>query len=561
MLKTDVDVRKLFFFLTTILVIFFGYELGNRHFADPDEGRYVEIPREMVVSEDYVTPRLNGLKYFEKPPLMYWLQAMTIKSVGIGEYSMRFWIAFFAVLGCLSVFVVGWKCGSTTLGLLSASILATNLLYYAHSRIIILDLAVSVLICGVLWCFFLAFVRRRGKKENDERDEHPPQSIVIAMYVLAALACLTKGLIGVILPGFVGFLWIALTNNWKKIPKIISLSGILVFLAIFLPWHIAVCLKNPDFFHFYFVVEHFLRYTTQIHGRYQPVWFFLPVIIGGLLPWTGFALVALGDSVKKAVKSRNPENIFFLCWIFGIFVFYSFSNSKLIPYILPIVPPIAFVTAQMLVKIDIAEKKFRIGTIINVVLFFCALVAFFFARDQISDVISTFPEVNTLMVTFSVVIIISMILLVHSIFSKKQIDNTILLYIFLAMNMLWIINKAAPFYQDVKKPSTKHLAKIVAMNKMPDDQVFCFGRYWQDFPVYMRSVVGVVDYIGELEFGNNAEKNDRLITSEQLLEQWDGERRLFVLLTREDYRKLFSSKQMTHTILDFDRNFVVITNR
>ena len=550
----QISIKKISLILTLILVVFFGYEIGNRPFADPDEGRYVEIPREMVVTGDYVTPRLNGLKYFEKPPLIYWLQAATIKIVGIGEYSMRFWIAFFAVLGCLSVFFVGLACKSVTLGLLSAGILATNLLYYAHSRIIILDLAVSVLMSGVLWCFFLAFVRKR---------ERPSKKLVVSMYALAALACLTKGLIGIILPGFVGFLWICFTNNWKKVKDIISVPGIIVFLVIFLPWHIAVCMRNADFFHFYFVVEHFLRYTTQLHSRYQPAWFFVPIIIAGMLPWTGFSLVALKESAKNIIKKTdNDEDIFLLCWIFGIFGFFSFSNSKLVPYILPIVPPIAFLTAKMLTKINVAGRNFKIGAWLNIAIFLLAIIAFHFEKGRVADVLGTFSEVHILMDAFAFVLFACVVLLLFAIFSqKKQIDNAIIIYVFLAMNLMWILNKATPFYQAVKKPSTKQLAEVVRMNARDEDLVFCHKRYQQDFPVYLGRLVGVTDHAGELDFGNKAEKNDRLITEKQLFRRWDSDKRIFLLMTREDYRKFFHEKSLKHVILDFDHDFVVITNK
>ncbi|MDR3151466.1 MAG: phospholipid carrier-dependent glycosyltransferase, partial [Holosporaceae bacterium] len=202
---------------------FFSYNLGIRPFVSPSEARYVEIPREMVETGDYVTPRLNGLKYFEKPPLFYWLQAASIKAFGVNETSMRLWTMAFAARGCLTVFFVGASFYSPAVGLAASALLATNVLYYAHSRVIVIDIVFSTFLCGALWCFFAAFVRD---------NKQPPGrrwKIITLMYALSALACLTKGLIGAVLPGLVAFLWIAVTKNWKKIPKMIHLPGILVF--------------------------------------------------------------------------------------------------------------------------------------------------------------------------------------------------------------------------------------------------------------------------------------------------------------------------------------------
>jgi 4-amino-4-deoxy-L-arabinose transferase-like glycosyltransferase len=518
----------------------------------------VEIPREMLASNDYVTPRLNGLKYFEKPPLFYWLQSASIKIFGINENSMRVWTVFFAILGCLSVFFVGCRCGSMPTGLLSSGILATNIMYYAHSRVIIIDMVVTALMCGALWCFFLAFVR-----------EHEPnkKSITMLMYVLSALACLTKGLIGAILPGFVAFLWIAITNNWKKLKEILNIPRILAFLAVFLPWHIAVCIKNDDFFFYYFVFEHFLRYTTDVHSRYQPEYFFLGISMFGFLPWTGFALVAIRNAVKKRVgHALSSEHIFLLCWIFGILAFFSFSQSKLIPYILPIFPPMAFLSGQMLARVPSTKSEdFRAGTWITAALFIIAAIYCFVVRRKISTIFQN-QDVIALTSTFVALLVVSVAFLLFSIYSQKiKITVVIFMYMFIGANMLWIINKAAPYYQDIKKPSTREMAEVVKMNLTKEDLVFCYGDSYQDFPAYLNSTVGVVDYVGEMEFGKNAEKEKSkniLLTNDQFWNLWNtSNKRIFLLLSRDAHRDVFMTKSRIHKIIEFNKSFIVISNR
>ncbi|MDR0632415.1 MAG: glycosyltransferase family 39 protein [Holosporaceae bacterium] len=542
------------FSLAVVLAFFFSYEMGNRHFADPDEGRYVEIPREMVVSGDYVTPKLNGLKYFEKPPLFYWMQAVAMKIFGINETSMRLWVVVFAILGCLGVFFVGAKRYSDAVGLVSSGILATNILYYAHSRLIILDLVTSVLMSGTLWCFFLSFV---GK--------NPPKSqkfYIVFMYVFATLACLTKGLIGAVLPGVIALLWIAWTKNWSKIKEILYIPGILVFFAIFLPWHILISLRNKEFLHFYFVVEHFLRYTSTIHNRYQPIWFFIPILLVGLLPWTGFTLISISNSCKKAF-SRNQENAFFVCWIFGVLCFFSLSNSKLIPYILPILPPLTLITGITLVdSLDSGSKDFQKGVCINVTLFLVAFIAYFFAKSEIEDVLQN-SDATLLMNIFAGLLILAGSILIFPLYFRVSKIAVILAYMFVGANMMWIINKASVFYQEVKKPTTKQLAESINLNRREEDLVFCYKRYYQDFPVYLNSTVGVVDFVGELQFGANADpSNDKLITEDKFWKLWSTtNKRVFLLLSREHYREVFAMRNEVHRILDLDKYFVAITNR
>ena len=539
-------------FLVIILGIFFSFEMGNRPFASPDEGRYVEIPREMVVTGDYVTPRLDGMKYFEKPPLFYWMQAASIKVAGINETSMRFWIVLFAIFGCLSVFYVGSKCYSRNVGVMSAGILATTLLYYCHSRIIILDLVLSILLCGSLWAFFLAFVKKNQSKI-------PKKYLIIAMYALSALACLTKGLIGAVLPGFVVFLWMLFTNDWKKLKEILYIPGILVFLVIFLPWHVLAAQRNHDFLYYYFVVEHFLRYTTKFHNRYQPAWFFIPIILAGLIPWTGLSLMSLKNMVKKSA-AKNSENIFLACWIFGIFGFFSFSHSKLIPYILPIVPPIALATAVFIE--ECGEKEFRIGAIINIILFFAAGIAYYFARNEISDVLQNADARILLNVVIISLVTIGIVFL-FAIFSKISKKMAVVICIFLSGNMLWTVNKLAPYYQAEKKPTTKKVAKYIRANKTQDDLVFIYNYYHQDFPVYLNDTTGVISFVGELEFGSNSEpEKSRLISEEKFWELWNTtKQRIFLVLSRGGYRDVFAKRTQVHNVLIFDENFIAISNK
>lgn len=541
------------FFLTLVLTMFFGYEMGNRHFADPDEGRYVEIPREMVVSGDYVTPKLNGLKYFEKPALFYWMQASAIKIFGITETSMRIFTVLFAILGCLSVFFVGSRRYSFNTGLLASAILATNIIYYAHSRLIILDLVNSIFISGSLWCFYLAFVDPASRKHKN--------TYRLLMYAFSALACLTKGLIGCVLPGLVGLLWIAFTKKWSTVKEIFSVTGILIFLLIFLPWHVLVASRNEDFLHFYFVVEHFLRYTTTMHARYQPCWVFIPILLVGFMPWTGMALVGLKKVISQSMAKKD-NYIFFACWIFGIFAFFSFSNSKLIPYILPIIQPLALAASISICETSQNNADFKIGCIITVISIAIFFAVYFITKSQICDVLSDDGAAILINVFFSILALAGFVLL-FAIFDKIKKESCVMLLIFLSANLMWIFNKAAVFYQEVKKPTTKHLAEIININRKKDDLVFCYKRYYQDFPVYLRSTVGVVDFIGELQFGLDADKNNDLIVAEnQFWNIWHtSKKRVFLLLSRDRYRDVFAKRNDSHNILDFDKNFIVITNK
>ncbi len=179
--------------LTVLICLFFTFMLGNRALTVPDEGRYVEISREMVATGNYLTPRLNSVKYFEKPVFFYWLEALSINLFGLNEFTLRLWPALFALFGCLAVAVAGARLFGRLTGLLGATVLATSLLYYGFSRAIILDMPVSILLTLALLSFLMGTHEAPGLKRR---------LYLWVFYAFAALAVLTKGLIGIFIPGY-----------------------------------------------------------------------------------------------------------------------------------------------------------------------------------------------------------------------------------------------------------------------------------------------------------------------------------------------------------------------
>lgn len=544
-------IRGIFFF-TLLLALFFGYEINIRTFADPDEGRYVEIPREMVVSNDYVTPRLNGLKYFEKPAFFYWLQASSIKAFGINETSMRLWPLIFAVLGSLALFFVGRICFSDSVGLISASILSTNILYYMHSRLIILDLAVSSLLSLSLFSFFLAFVHPIKKFSK--------HLLICLFYIFCALSLLTKGLIGVVLPGLVVFLWMIFYKKLYIIREMLYLPGFFLFFLIAVPWHFVIAQKNPEFLHFYFIVEHFLRYTTTLHCRYQPVYFFIPILLLGLMPWTGFAIVAIKNSIKKIFQNNNKEHAFLMIWFFSIFVFFSFAGSKLIPYILPVLYPLALSSGIFISEIN--DRDYKISVFFTFLSFITLFFVYIFFKPSISNILAH-EGVTSLFYMFFALSFVAILVLLSAFFKKNFKGIAILLFISLSINMMWIFNKSSAYYQEVKRPTTKYMAEFVNLNKKDEDLVFCYRRYYQDFPVYLNSTVFLVDFVGELEFGMNAEPNKKVIyKKDEFFKLWaEKSKRIFLLTSKKDYKELFLEKNYNHMLLNYDGNFVLLSNK
>ncbi len=352
---------------------------------EPDEGRYSSIPSAMNATGDYVTPRLKEAVYFEKPPLAYWATAIAFQLFGENEFSSRLFAALCA-WGCI---ILTYRMGSffhdNKTGLYAGAVLTTFLYHAAIGRINILDMPLAFFVCMAIWSGFryLASTERRKIR-------------LYLLYIFSALAFLTKGLIGIVFPFGVVITWLIISRRWRETFALFSPVGVLFFAAITMPWLILVQNANPDFFHFFFIQEHFLRYATRIHNRYQPFYFYLPIILAGTLPWCAFLPEVL-RGVRKNVRVffDGVEKRFLFVWICLILIFFSISSSKLIPYIAPIFLPIALIFGHLFriyeEKLDTSERttvplRYRVTVILQVILFITILLVPLFPHERRVDV-------------------------------------------------------------------------------------------------------------------------------------------------------------------------------
>jgi len=337
--------------------------LGYRHLIKPDEGRYAEIPREMVVSGDWLTPRLNGYKYFEKPALQYWITAAAFTAFGQNEGAARLWPGLTGFLGVLLVFWAGKRLFAPPAGLYGAAVASSCALYVAIGHVLTLDMALTFFLSASVFAFAVA--------QQDSGESERRRWMLVA-WAAAALAVMTKGLIGTVLPAGAVALYVLIERDWKLLGRLHVLCGGLLFLAIAAPWFIAVSLANPEFLRFFFIHEHFERFTTREHGRYQPVWYFVPVLLAGILPWILDLFPALGRAWTRAPETRFQPRRFLLLWCVVVFAFFSASDSKLGSYILPIFPALALLIGIHLAS---ASPRFALARGVVAALFGVALAA------------------------------------------------------------------------------------------------------------------------------------------------------------------------------------------
>ncbi|MDD3180273.1 MAG: glycosyltransferase family 39 protein [Opitutaceae bacterium] len=550
--------RRDLLLLTLLFGLLFGFRLGSYPLANPDEGRYAEIPREMAATGDYITPRLNGVPYFEKPPLMYWLGAISIRCFGSSEWVMRAWPALFGLAGVLATYGTTRRLYGRDAGWWAAVVLGTSLLWFGLSRLLLLDMAVSFFIAGTLFAFIAALQEPPGRRRR---------LLFYALYACAACATLTKGLIGFMLPGAVIFLWLLLLNQWSRLRPLYLPTGLVLFLAIAAPWHVLASLANhsavkeQDFAWFYFVHEHFLRFTTTIHGRHQPWWFFVPILIFGLFPWVVFLPQALRQMLAGgwAARRERAPAWFFVFWAAFIFLFFSKSSSKLIPYILPVFPAVAALLGTFLAR-TFAEgerKALRVGVILFTVLCCLIVIAAWVALSGRPE-----PQRLALLPYFSLLLLVlvagsAATLLVHARrgphFAISQIALTAAAF---SASMTYVIPEA-------QRASTKPLAEIYRPLAHPGDRLFQYRGFFHDFTFYTGRTVDLVDYHDELEvqFLTPAERAARFIDEAEFRRRWAEPVPAYALGKKQDLAALFADKAFRYRLLGETREHCFFSNQ
>ena len=276
------DSRRLLWILSILFLIIWFYLLGNRTLVPTDEGRYAEMAREMLVTGDWITPRLDGIKYFEKPPLQAWMNVITFELFGVGEWQARLWTGLCGLLGVALVAYTGCKVFSRRVGINAALVLGSSVLWVASAHYNSLDMAVAgmmaLTLCGVL------LGQRQGASDSEQRNG------MLLCWIGMALAILTKGLIGVVLPGAVLVIYTFVSRDWAIWKRLHMGKGLLVFFAIVVPWFVLVAMKNPEHPQFFFIHEHWDRFFSNVHKRNQPAYFFVGILIIGIVPWLGLLL-------------------------------------------------------------------------------------------------------------------------------------------------------------------------------------------------------------------------------------------------------------------------------
>lgn len=478
----NICLKKRIWLPAAVIAVLYLWHLGCYGLIDPDEGRYADVPREMLASGDFITPHLNGVEFFDKPALQYWAEAFFMAVFGPNEFAARLFPALCALGGIAVSYRLGCEMFGRRTGIRAAVMLASSILYFIIGSINILDMAVSFFITLAMASYYLFSVR----------EGRAAQKYLCLFYAAMALGVLTKGLIALVLPGIIIALYIVLTKQYSLLRRSVSLPGLLIFAAVAVPWFYLVCRDNPDFFYYFFIEEHFLRYATRMYNRFQPWYFFLPCLILGVFPWTGYMLASL----KKIFK--NPFNlprsqIYLLLWTGVIFLFYSASSSKLVPYIVPCIAPLILLTASKLDDLVVLKP----GIIINSIASLIFLAAFIIAA-----VSTDFIEVDELVhsgLPLLAILTITPALTLRFCSQKKYaaaLKTSLIAGLLLCFSLQPLISAVAGHR------TGKDTAQIVSQWKSDDTVLIGYKDHLRSLPFYTGSRIMLYSCLGELEFGS-----------------------------------------------------------
>ena len=489
-----------------LLPVFTAF-LGVRPLSVPDEGRYPEVAREMLLTGDFITPRVNGIGFLDKPALYYWLEAGSMHVFGVNAWAIRLPPALFGVLGVIVIFITADRLFSRRAAWWSAAILATSPLYFLASQYADMNIEIAVCVTCAL-CFFLLAKRlpvgARGRR-----------GLFMLAWLAIGLGVLTKGLIGLLFPMMVMGTWVLLNRRWRELAHWHFLSGTLLMLLICLPWFVAVQRANGQFLHYFFVYQQFERFIGDSFNNAQPFWFYIPVLIAGLLPWVFLLPHCLrnqwhllnNDNSPAGISTRDSRQIVLL-WPLLVLIFFSLPASKIVGYILPVMPPLSLLLGDFLAR--------RFPTVAPIPM-----------RTEPARKTQQDARPARALPWFAVV---AMAISIGAIAVTARFDSGI-----------------------------RPIAQTLQQTLSPEDKLICYRNYYQDLPIYLRTTrpLTIVDNWRDpdilkqddwrrefyLNLAHQPEARDWLIDENKfadlLARQKPGER-IFVLARARDAQRLMA---------------------
>ena len=506
-------------------LLWFG-TLNYRHLIPSDEGRYAEIAREMLVTGDWVTPRYNGYKYFEKPPLQIWATATAFNIFGVGDWQARLWTALTGFLTIVFIGFTGARIYCARAGWLAAVALASSPMWVIGGHINSLDMGLSAFLVAALCSLLLA---------QTSSNKTYSRNWMWACWAFMALATLSKGIIGIAIPGMVFAVYSITAWNWKIWKRLHIISGSILFLAITAPWFVLIAQRNPEFLEFFFIHEHLQRFTQTAHSRTGPIYFFLPLLLLGFLPW----IAQVPGAIAQTWRERNREfssGWLLTCWFVVILGFFSISQSKLPGYIIPLFPALALIVGSQLDRNLGSSNSLSLPWQLQTG-FFVILggIGFFFlgevSKQSRPDEIESYAQYTYWIIAALIALISCSLLALMQ--SKRNGLSSITSF---AGGLFLCALIAGTGHETLGRAvSGIDLVKQVKADIPQKTNFYSVRILDHTVPFYLGRTMTMVEFPDELEFGVKQEPELWLPTLDAFIERWKEDQTAYALMVPEQY--------------------------
>jgi 4-amino-4-deoxy-L-arabinose transferase-like glycosyltransferase len=512
--------------VTAISIAIFFSHLGSYGLWEPDEARYAEIAREMATGGSWIVPHLNYVAYVEKPPLLYWLTTISFHIFGINEFAARLPVAISALIGVLATYLFTLRTFGRRRAILAAAILATSPIYAVMAQVLTTDMLLTAMVTVASFAFFLHW--REGGRW------------CWLAYLAMGLGVMTKGPVGVVLPVLSIVLFLAWNRELRgALGRFHVIPGLALTMLIAAPWFVAMTIREPGFFDFYFIGEHVRRVFETDYSHSEAFYFYLPVLAIGLLPWSMLVPFLTWRSLPK-----NPARRFCLIAAAVTLIAFSCASAKLIPYILPAIPPLAVLIADGLAscawprtdsdppapdsRILIEAGPMLVLMGLGVVI--AANLANQFRTPYVAAAQSAMYAIGAILIVGGTI---------TAMFFFKQRSSAGLAAIVLTIAIALIAGGWARLETEPLR-SYATLSRAIA-EKAPDATIICYHRYVQSLAFYNRRRIVLLGVRTELDFGARLDPDIHqwfLSKDDQMFKLWEEPGAKVVVLDAGDLARM-----------------------
>jgi 4-amino-4-deoxy-L-arabinose transferase-like glycosyltransferase len=466
--------------LTAAVAFVLLYKLGSVALFEPDEGRNAEKAREILLLNDWVTPHENFYPVLDKPIFFYWLIAISYKLFGVSEWAARL-PSLLSALGCvLLIYRFSRSHWRRWVALWSALILVTNVEFFILARIVIFDMPLTFFQTVALLAFYEAV-----HTENRRRRA----ALCLALYLALGAGTLIKGLVAVVIPGIVFFLFILFRGRWQILRRIYLIPGAGVFLAVVLPWYLQADARNPGYLNYYLWAEHFGRYTSASFDRSEPWYYFIGVVLAGFFPWT----LILPWIIKHFWRRDwDDKTLYLVLWVSIPVLFFSASHSKLPHYILPIFPALSILAGATLIGLyEQSASKLRAAMILVWVVqslnALYLLLGSFYPTILAHQIRERFSDMALLLWLYAIVSLVILGLMASRWITHDRVPQGVIYLVQVIVLGVFFVVLTEVMVSTAPDRSAKTTAMAVLSQLRGGEQVAFFETYMSGLPFYLHA--------------------------------------------------------------------------